>query len=234
MTAAEKKKAIWLGGLVGVLGMYSIYTNFFSGPSSTGPASSPAPGEKTAAGSPLAMTGGGPKTAPRPKAAVRGRSDELHFVYIANRPEERPDPTKIDPTLRLDLLAKVQAVDGVGGARNLFAFGQPPPPPDALKGKETKVDLKPPGPPEPARPATDPSALPARSNLKYYGIVGLSEGGKKTACFLDTGEEILLGTEGDTLKRRFRVVKIGPTSVILRDTESNREETIPLAQEAKG
>ncbi len=240
MTAGgkDKKKLIFLAGL-GVLLAIVMYVNLFSGPSvpsqePTATAPRSAPGAMDA---PVTMVGAVPKTAPRQKLANRARSDEFHPVYIPKRPEERPDVTTIDPTLRLDLLAKVQSVDLSGGSRNLFAFGQPPPVKVAElpKGKETIVPLGPGGKGEEALTHPAPHGdMPATINLKYYGIVSLSRGGKKTACFLDNGEEILLATEGDVLKRRYRVLKIGNGSVTMQDTESKREQTIPLTQESKG
>jgi hypothetical protein len=245
MTAAkqDRKKVIWLGGTAGVLLLYSLYTNVLSGPStpaSAGTTSRPAAASNGAAGDAVAMAEVSPKTGRRSRINGRQTAGEFHPVYLATRAENRPDVTRIDPTMRLDLLAKVQEVDAAGGARNLFAFGPPPPPPvvERPKGPETRVPLGglqaqqggPQGGP------VHPEDLPLQINLKYYGIVSLSRGGKKTACFLDTSnnEEILLATEGDTLKRRFRVMKIGASSVIMQDTESKREQTLPLAQEAKG
>jgi len=239
--AKDKKKLMFLGGL-GVVLAVVMYINLFSGPSvpSTPAPDRPAAVEKSADGGSYAMEGATPKKATRPRAAAHGRMDEFHPVYLNNRPEERPDPTKIDPTLRLDLFAKVQDVAPAGGKRNLFAFGQPPPPPPKVtaqlpKGPETHVPLGQAGAKAGAAPPpVAPGETPLRTNLKYYGIVALSKGGQRTACFLDTGEEILLASEGDTLKRRYRVMKIGNASVVIQDTESKKQETIPLAQETKG
>ncbi len=248
MTAGgkDKKKLMFLGGL-GVVLAIVMYVNLFSGPSIP---AQPAPdrraaAERSAAGDEMAMEDAAPKTpATRPRVAPHGRTDEFHPVYLSNRPEERPDPSKIDPTLRLDLFAKVQDVDVSGGKRNLFAFGAPPPPKpvELPKGPETRVALAAPGAKGASgapgasgtvKPA-DPAEVPLHTNLKYYGIVALSQGGRKTACFLDTDDQILLGTEGETLKRRYRVVTVGSGSAVLQDVESKRQETIPLAQEAKG
>jgi hypothetical protein len=237
MTAAaakDKKKLMFLGGL-GVLLAIVMYVNLFSGPSVPAPDHA-AVAPKSAPGRPLINVGDAPaKSSGRARGTTRGSAKEFHPIWWPNRPEDQPDLNNIDPTLLLDRFTKVQDVDAAGGKRNLFAFGQPPPPPASLaKGPETHVPLNQgaEGPVTPPGPVT-PTDLPVRSNLKYYGIVALSAGGKKTACFLDTGEEVLLATEGETLKRRFKVTKIGTASVTLQDTESKREETIPLAAEAK-
>ena len=235
----DKKKLMIYGGIVGLLLLYSVYTNFLSGPAAPATEHPTAAAVKAPASDAVTTSGPAPKVARRSKAVGRQRADEFHPVYLATRPENRPDVTKIDPTLRLDLLAKVEGVDAAGGKRNLFVFGPPPPPPmsDALKGKieptvrptQATQNQQPPQPP-------NPESLPLQINLKYYGIVSLSQGGAKTACFLDSSnnEEILLAGEGETLKRRFRVMKIGATAVVMQDTESKREQTLPLAPEAKG
>ncbi|HTX39087.1 MAG TPA: hypothetical protein VME43_28885 [Bryobacteraceae bacterium] len=232
----DKKKMMFLGGL-GVVLAIVMYVNLFSGPSVPSQEPTVATAPRNAVDEPVTMVGAVPKTAPRPRLANRTNSGEFHPVYIPKRKEDRPDVTTIDPTLRLDLLAKVQAVDLSGGSRNLFAFGQPPPVKVAElpKGKETIVPLGKGGKSEEALTHPAPHGeMPGALNLKYYGIVSLSRGGQKTACFLDNGEEILLATEGDLLKRRYRVLKIGNGSVTMQDTESKREQTIPLTQESKG
>jgi hypothetical protein len=240
MTAGgkDKKKLMFLGGL-GVLLAIVMYVNLFSGPSTPTP-DRPVAARKSASDGRITMVGAVPKKAARPKTVVHGRTDEFHPVYLANRPEERPDPTTIDPTLRLDLFDKVQDVEATGGTRNLFAFGMPPPhkPVEALKGKETMValdkgkDKKGAGPGGACGPGGPPGEPPLQINLTYYGIVAVSRGGAKTACFRD-GDDILLAGEGDTLKRRYKVMRIGNNSVVMQDTESKREATLPLAEEAK-
>jgi hypothetical protein len=41
-----------------------------------------------------------------------------------------------------------------------------------------------------------------------------------------------MAAEGETLKRRYRVVRINPTSVVMEDTEVKKQQTLPLAEEA--
>ena len=59
-----------------------------------------------------------------------------------------------------------------------------------------------------AGPQVDPPPPPFTP--KYYGLATKQIDGKKTAFFLD-GEDIILATEGMTVKKRFKLVRIAPT-----------------------
>ncbi|HWB83459.1 MAG TPA: hypothetical protein VG675_04925 [Bryobacteraceae bacterium] len=225
----DKKKTGILIGLSLVV-VYLMYTNLFSSPS--GPASEATRATAPAVELPTADSPRAEQAAP-PRAPSRARGDEFHPVLHSKRPEDRIDPMTVDPTLRLDLLAKVQAVDLAGGNRNVFQFSTPPVK-EVPKDKGPKIPLKPvtvtavPKPPVPAGPPPPPPI-----NLKYYGYSSLSASGSKTAFFLD-GEDILVAHEGETLKRRYKVVSIGVNSVVMEDVSSKRQETLPLTADLAG
>ena len=222
---ADPKKLAMLGVLVS-LGGYSIYTNLFSN------SSSPRERRSTPAATPAPMVRPG-NTTPVRRTATRGRNSEEFRPSLRRRAEDAIDPTTIDPTLRLDLLTKVQAVNVEGGSRNLFQFGAAPPPeapeqegprvvpktPEQL-AKEQEEANKPPTP-----------AGPPPINLKYYGYSNVRGEPRKKAFFLD-GEDILVGAEGELVKKRYRVVRIGISSVVMEDTESKHQETLPLQAES--
>jgi len=152
---------------------------------------------------------------------------------MKHRPEEHLDPMSIDPTLRLDLLAKVQAVNIEGGRRNLFTIGAPPLPPEPLvpvknATQVAKVYGPEPPPPPPPKPVEPP---PPPINLKYYGYSSNRGDNRKHAFFLD-GDDILVAAEGETVKKRYRVVRIGVNSVVMEDTQFKHEQTLPLQEEA--
>ena len=137
--------------------------------------------------------------------------------------------------MRLDLLAKVQGVELQGGQRNLFQFSAPPPPPQkepepkivpgkpaqAEKAGETQKSVDPPKPPPPP------------INLKYYGYTSARGTATRRAFFLD-GEEILVAAEGETVKKRYKVVRIGVSSVVMEDLDNKNQQTLPLQPEAAG
>lgn len=226
--SAERKRVVFLGGILALLGGYSLYTNVLSGPSSPEPER---PGRAGASSSPAPGAPGPRPDTVRPRAPSR-TSAEFRPSLKPKRPEERVDPRSIDPTLRLDLLAKVQAVDMQGAGRNLFQFSTAPPPPlppePKIKKPVTLAADAQPGPPAPPAAPPKPQAPPI--TLKYYGYATAS-GAAKHAFFLD-GDDILVAAEGDLLKKRYRVVRIGVNSVVMEDTQFKHEQTLPLQAEA--
>jgi hypothetical protein len=57
--------------------------------------------------------------------------------------------------------------------------------------------------------------------------------GRKRAFFLD-GDDIFVAAEGELIKKRYKVVRIGVTSVEVEDTQFNHTQMLPLAEEAAG
>jgi len=235
------KKKVWALCALGAVAAYFLYTNVIASPDG-GPAPRAAARQTTdepviprAASVPAGS--GAPARAP---VSSRSRGDEFHPVLHSKRAEDRVDPMTIDPTLRLDLLAKLQNEEAAGGSRNLFQFGaQPPPKVELPKGPEPKivpsrfVGPRLPGQQnESSRDAAAPLP-PLPITFKYYGYTTARANGKKTAFFLD-GDEILVAAEGDTVKRRYRVVRIGVNSVVMEDMESKRQQPLALAEEAGG
>src|SRR5262245_36140834 len=101
---AEPKKVAILGGLV-LAGAYLFYDNVLSSPSA------PAETRSTPARATPAQPAVSPSL-PARRVAARSRSTEDFRPSLKpRRAEDRVDPMSIDPTLRLDLLAKVQGVE---------------------------------------------------------------------------------------------------------------------------
>lgn len=153
---------------------------------------------------------------------------------------ERIDPAAIDPTLRLDLLAKLQGVSLQGGQRSLFDFSTAPPP--KPKTPEPKIDFtKVKNPAQPGSPAaavaaaaaTPPKPPPTPIPLKFYGFTSPRRAGEKRAFFLD-GEEIVVASEGELIRKRYKVVRIGLTSAVVEDTQQKDQQTLPIVAELNG
>ncbi|MSV28832.1 MAG: hypothetical protein EXQ52_08805 [Bryobacterales bacterium] len=242
---AEPKKIAFLAGL-SLAGAYLFYVNVLSQPG----APAPEPPRKTATSAPTAApTAPAPKAQSAPRTAVStakrdpsgrrgGGIQEFRPSLKPKRPEDRPDPTTIDPTLRLDLLAKVQGIEHAGSSRNLFQFSAPPAPP-APKLPDVKIVPKTPAQiaQEKIQEAAKTSAAaavkppPAPINLKFYGYSTLRREGRKRAFFLD-GDDILVAEEGEIVKKRYKVIRIGLNSVVMEDVDSKVQQTLAMLEEA--
>lgn len=241
-TGLEDKRKVAALGVLGLVAAYFLYVNVIAPPAATptgGRATvASAPEESSpaaaAAHSPTATASErGPRAAARP--AERNRSEEFHPVLHSKNPEEQIDPNTVDPRIRLDLLAKLQDVPPAGSGRNLFQVGLAPPPKPL--GPEPKIVpvKRPPGPPEIVPPGPPVAAgLPPLPPItfKYYGLTTVRPNGKRTAFFM-SGEEILIRAVGDMVAGSYRLVSIGLTSAVVEDTQSKRQQTVPLAEEAQ-
>lgn len=153
------------------------------------------------------------------------------------------DPTKgdIDPTLRLDLLARLQRLQPVTGGRSLFES-------DGLPASGVTVVpvhapiIRPRPLPNGAMPGGGLVAgggMGAGVNipLKYYGYVKPAQAlpGSKLATnrgfFLD-GDNVVVASEGDLLKQQYLVVELTPNSARLEDTRLRRGQTLPVVPAA--
>jgi len=230
MSMSRDQKSKIALGVFGIPALYMVYSTFFSGP----PAPPPDANRRATTASPAAPTPAFDQSATK-RPAIRSRNEEFHPVLRSKRPEDRIDPQTVDPTLKLEMLAKVMAVEPSGGSRNLFAFGQPPPKETPeLVGKGPRIAETygpPPAPPPPPPPGAAVEPPPPPITLKYYGISTVRNDGRKAAYFLD-GEDILIASEGETLKRRYKLLRISASSVLLEDTESKRQQSVPLTPEA--
>jgi len=143
--------------------------------------------------------------------------------------EVKPDPALVDPALHLDLLAKLHAVQMTPTGRNLFQYGKAPPPPEAKPSPMPvveRISVSPPtADPKPAGPPPPPPPTPV--TFKYYGFKTLRSNGVKQAFLLD-GEDIILAGENEIVKKRYRVVRIGPASLVVEDMEGKGQQTIPI------
>jgi hypothetical protein len=228
---ADRKRVIILGVLLAVAA-YIIYSNMTS---SDVPPQTPRPARMQ----PAAVGVPAPVRAPETRAAAptrsaRGGSQEFRPSLKPRRPEDRLDPSTVDPTLRLDLLAKLQTVPVAGGMRSLFEFSTAPPPPPRTPDPKIipkrarfmgPLPVLPPGA-APAVPRTPPPPI----NLRFYGYVSSPRPSAKRAFFLD-GENIFVASEGEIIQHRYKIVRIGINSVVVEDTEYQNQQTLPLVKE---
>jgi hypothetical protein len=227
---ASSKQLKFLGVLGLILVGVLIYN--FSSSSTPVPMTSTAPASTNAV--PLKPMPAVPALNP-----TRRQSNRAENFLPSLKLKEGTDVSKIDPTLRLELLTRLTNAEMKGGARSVFTFGAAPPPPvdpiHPLAMTRLIGPMPPPPPPDPVKEARDKKereekALPPIP-LKFYGYT--ARGGTKRAFFLD-GDEIQVAGENELIKNRYKVVKIGVNSVVVEDTQNKHEQTLPLTEELAG
>ncbi|HVO99661.1 MAG TPA: hypothetical protein VMT15_16430 [Bryobacteraceae bacterium] len=143
------------------------------------------------------------------------------------------DVTKIDPTLKLELLARLQKIPLEGGSRSVFDYGAPPvpPPPPVAPIKPGMIVVNgqqvPAGsvaPPAPVKPQAPP--IP----LKFYGYANRLSGAARQAFFLD-GDDIQIKGENDVIRGRYKIIRIGINSAVVEDLQTHDQQTLPLVAE---
>ncbi len=219
---AEPRKVVLLAVLlvivVGVV-IYNRQSGISGETTSSGQVNTPTPAVPAANGSVA-------KARTRPVRKVSSARDR---GALRIQPVD-PRSGDVDPTLRLDLLARLQAIQPLSGGRSLFEMGssaaqmKPLPVvkivPKPLTGPGV---MKPPVPPQPV------FNIP----LKFYGFMKpKNKAGSNSGFFLD-GDKILVATEGELLKQRYLVVELTPGSAKLEDVQQKKGQTLPLVPEAR-
>lgn len=224
---AEPKKIAILGGLLAVAAVV-WWINSGSSPSSGAAPVATAPREAVAAPAKVAAA------RPSSRVGIRSMDDFKPSLKL----KEDVDISKVDPTLKLDLLAKLREVGLDRGTRgSVFDWGKAPPPPAVLSVKnilpgqvaEVYGPFPPAPPPPPAKPKPTPPPPPIP--LKFYGFS--SHTGTKRAFFLD-GDDIDVASENEVIKNRYKVIKIGVNSVEMEDLNYKHQQTLPLIAELAG
>jgi hypothetical protein len=229
---AEPKKLALLVGLLVTAGVVYFWMNRSDVPAGANTSSAPAvkttPLPTLSASKPAASSYG-PRT-PQRGGRVSASGDDFRPSL---KPPEGLDLTRIDPTLKTELLGKLRQVSVEGGARSLFEFYVPPPPPvpkpapivpkelTAAEAKATEVVKGPVLPPP-------PPPIP----LKFYGLSGGLRSTVRRAFFLD-GEDIVQAGENETIRNRYKVLRIGVNSAIVEDTVAKNQQTLQMVEEAQ-
>ncbi len=144
------------------------------------------------------------------------------------------DPTRgdVDPTLRLDLLQRLQALEEVPGGRSLFDLGPTPEQAKALAAQMHGPTIVPKQAPA-VRPVMAPSGPPPLNiPLKFYGYVKPSDNRETCRGFFMDGDNVLVATEGEVLKQKYRVLELSAKSARLEDIQLRQQETLPVVPEA--
>jgi hypothetical protein len=171
---------------------------------------------------------------PPPRQTARRGETAIQDFKPSFKLPEGTDVSRIDPTLKLDLMAKLRDLPLEGGERSLFDFGAPPkpatPPPPV---QPIKPVTPPPAPSTPAVPVAPVKPPPPPIPLKFYGYVNASRGGLRQAFFLD-GDDIFVAGENEIIRSRYKVIRIGVNSAVVEDTTNKNQQTLPLIEELPG
>ncbi len=127
---------------------------------------------------------------------------------------------RLDPTLDLNLLRQSEETKYAGNGRNIFVAGSVPIEPAKKNGTTDTVSatLHEPPPIPPPPPIT----------LKFFGFA--NRPGETKKVFLSQGDDIFIAGEGDIVDRRYRVLRISPTTVDVEDVINNNRQSLPLTR----
>jgi len=198
----DNRKQMILAAVLAVLLLVSVVYQFM--PSSSTIAST-APATTT--------TGWAPSTTPA-KAGTR------HGAGTTGKKERAPQ--SLDPTLHLTQLASAEHITYEGSGRNIFVSQADAPIPTPIGTGATD---------HPKDPTwTPPAVTPAPPiPLKFFGFA--SKPGEPRKIFLSKGEDVFIAGEGEIVDRRYKVLRISPTSVEIQDVVgSGPPQNIPLTQ----
>lgn len=198
----EDKKKLAIAVVTGVLGLgaaFYMYDQLSTPDTVAAPATKPVISSATA---PAAV-------AVKPKVAGSG----VPVVTSA---------VQLDPTLKMGPMLITESLVYSGGGRNIFsASSMPVGMPVAIapaRPKQVAIApqyLQPTGPPPP--PPID---------LKFFGTATSGNGARQ--AFLLHGEDVFLASAGDIVQRRYKIVSVAASSVVVEDMTNNNRQTLPL------
>lgn len=214
---AEDKKKARIAAVVGVVALGALA---YAGNSIFGGATPPPPQAPTIVDitnhTATPTPGGTTRTVATPPGyAVAGAAEKVGTTS-----------GQLDPTLHEEAMLNTESLIYSGTGRNIFS-GMAEAPPPAQKLQVAKNNF-PPRPPDPPRPPAGPIIIPPPPiNLKFFGTITASGTGNRKA-FLLGGDDVFLASQGDVVQRRYRVVSISASSVLIEDIANTNQQQVPL------
>jgi len=128
--------------------------------------------------------------------------------------------TQLDPTLHMNAMLVAERLVYSGTGRNIFSAASAPvdipkPVAPARPKSVAQVYTPPPGPPP-----------PPPIELKFFGTETSSTGKRK--AFLLHGEDVFLAGDGDVVQRRYKIITVSASSVLVEDMTNNNRQSLPL------
>ena len=180
----------------------------------------------------------GPSTPPAQQAAVVTAAPTVKTVRVVSTSVSAPagiavgsaqkvgtTSGQLDPTLHMEAMLRTEALVYTGTGRNIFAGGAAEmiaiPKPVAV-ARPIVI------PPVTAQAIVVPPQAPAPPpiNLKFFGTA-TTPGGNRRA-FLLNGDDVYLASVGDMVQRRYRVLSIAASSILVEDVPNSNKQTLPL------
>jgi hypothetical protein len=150
---------------------------------------------------------------PTPSTTGSARTDQWFAGGHAEVRSRRRASIDLDPTLHLEALRLTETSRYAGSGRNLFEPVLAPPIIPGLTHHEFTF----------SKPAE--VAAPFSTGLKFYGF---SSNANSRRIFLLKGDDLFIAQEGDTIDRRYRIVRVTRDSVEIEDVLAGEGERIYL------
>lgn len=217
---AEDKKKVYLAAVLGAIVLVLLVRFLWQTFGSSSPAAPPPVVRTVTPQSPATPAAAETAQAPGPGAqGPQTQQQENAEEPYAHEAVKVASSSALDPTLHPEVMRGAESLEYTGTGRNIFSpFSAPPSIPKAIASARLRpVDAGPAAPPPP--PAI---------NLRFYGYAAEKNGHKQV--FLLQGDDIFIAAEGDVVDRRYRVGKIGATSVQVEDLPFHHTQTLQLMQ----
>jgi hypothetical protein len=198
----EDKKKLAIAVVTGVLGLgaaFYMYDQLSTPDTVAAPATKPVISSATA---PAAV-------AVKSKGTAAGASVAMSAVQL-------------DPTLKMGPMLVTESLVYTGGGRNIFSASSiPVGMPVAIAPARPKQVAMVPQYLEP----TGPPPLPP-IDLKFFGTATSGNGIRQ--AFLLHGEDVFLASAGEVVQRRYKIISVAASSIVVEDMTNNNRQTLPL------
>jgi hypothetical protein len=128
---------------------------------------------------------------------------------------------QLDPTLRMAAMLVTESLVYTGGGRNIFSSSSVPVDiPKPIAPVRTAKVVPGPPPPPPGPPPPPPI------DLKFFGTASGANGARR--AFLLHGDDVFLASDGEIVQRRYKVISVSATSIVVEDMANSNRQTLPL------
>jgi hypothetical protein len=208
----DKKKLIIAGvaGFFAIFALYYLYSELFGG--TTNP---PQPTPAVVVTSSSTQTAGPNRSVSTPPGFVAGKGAAQQVGTTSG---------KLDPTLHMEAMLVTESLVYGGTGRNIFAGADTVAPVSSIPKPIAQARPSVPLPPPPVVNLGPPPPPPI--NLKFFGTSTSASGVRK--AFLLNGDDVYLASAGDVVQRKYRVISIAPTTILIEDIPNNNKQSLPL------